>query len=785
MRPRSDLRLSPRRPSIPPLLVCGMSLWLASACAYERCIALNPETCRHAALVSFAFAVLALAFVVAAIRNVYGFAVCALALGVCLACTQAASVKDIGYKLDGSKIDSGEIVLVSDASRGTFGQTAASIVQTGSGRSIKAIAVLPNDANYYCGQRLNVSGNIEFADWLKDSRAWRNATACRLTIRSIEIEEDRSPLGVLFGLRRQALEGIGSDDAAYALIQALSCGNKEFLKESDAYSAYQTCGLAHLVAVSGAHLVIVTSLVASLFKSVRVPRKIALFILITLMAAYVVLAGMPLSAIRAAIMSSVGILALLGKRRPSSLNALGMGLIAILCASPESSVSVSLALSALSTLGIVLFSPIISRIIESLLPFRARPLLDPLALTVSASMLSQLYACSLFSQLPLVSCLANAACAPLFPLCCSMGILSALFTAFQLPFSRFVVALAHAACSALNLIVKLIWSIPYASVPVSIEPRFALVVTCALCALLWLMWERLLDKRCLIAVVCCSFAPVVALSITVPSDAITMLDVGQGDSFLIQSHGLRMLVDTGNQDSKLLEQLGRCRVSHLDAVLITHADDDHCGSLDALSRAVEVDKVLVAQDMLTCDDSACKQLVVNAKKLSACVEGVERGDEIQMGGFTFTVLWPDSFEEQGGNADSVIFRASYDAEQDGHEDFSALFTGDAEMPQLDELAKGNVNLDVDLLKVGHHGSRNAMTKTQLELISPRIALIGVGKNNRYGHPADGIISMLDNAQCLVFRSDADGTVAIEMSSSGVKARKVSQLGMQFVFAELE
>ena len=251
-----------------------------------------------------------------------------------------------------------------------------------------------------------------------------------------------------------------------------------------------------------------------------------------------------------------------------------------------------------------------------------------------------------------------------------------------------------------------------------------------------------------------------------------MLDVGQGDAFLIASEGKSLLIDTGNHDRMLLDQLARCHIIHLDGVLITHADDDHCGSLDAIQQAVDVDTVIMAKGMQDIEDDSCKSLVLQAKGTARNVKEVEAGDSFDIGRFHVSVLWPECIRDDGGNADSIVARVEYDDDGDGRSDIQALFTGDAEEEQIQSLVSKGLLGNVDILKVGHHGSHKSMSIEQAELLDPEIALIGVGANNRYGHPTEEVLEQLDDLDCKVFRTDLDGGVRLELGQSTVKARKL-------------
>ena len=134
---------------------------------------------------------------------------------------------------------------------------------------------------------------------------------------------------------------------------------------------------------------------------------------------------------------------------------------------------------------------------------------------------------------------------------------------------------------------------------------------------------------------------------------VTMLDVGQGDAFVLRSAGRTLLIDTGNHDDLLLQGLARQGIRHLDAVAITHADDDHCGSLSVLKGVVGVDCVLLANEMLICENAKARNLVRTAADVAGAadaVKGVSVGERIVLGRFALDVIGPDSFTEDGGNA---------------------------------------------------------------------------------------------------------------------------------------
>lgn len=765
-------RTAPARPALPIAFACAMPFWLGCALSFSACRLACAQECLWAVEISAAACVAVAIAGIATRGNAIALAALALAVGCFLGCAEGRSLHIAASTVPETVPGAIEVTLSEDSKAGRDAETAFGTALLPDGRTLEVLLSLPADAPLLRGARIACSGSLSQADFGRSDYLWRNGAVARLSVSAFEELDAPPPLGILMGIRAEALDAIGSADAGHALMQALACGYRHDISQMPEYAQFQTCGLAHLVAVSGAHLVIVTGLAASALRSLRVPWRVSIGILLGAMGAYLVLSGMPVSAVRAAIMSSIGILALFGKRRPSSLNALGLGVFAIVGSSPSASLSASFILSALSTAGIVLFAPLVRFWLASTPLDRAPFAADALSLTVGAAIPAQLYACSLFSQLPLMAPVANVVTAPLFPVACGLGLAAGALGAF-IPLGPLAAAAALPA-KALMLAVSFMSSIPFASVPVSIEAGPAVALSAVTAAILWLAWPLPGKGRRAPLLAAALIAALALLPGLIPTgDAIVMLDVGQGDSFLITSQGQTLLIDTGNQDTRLLAQLAENRIAHLDSVLVTHRDDDHCGSLDALARAVDIDRVLVANDMLKSSDPDCQAVIAQARRAAREAVGLSLGDRFEVGSFTAQVIWPASFADEGGNADSLCLLVEYDGDGDGAVDFTSLFTGDAEAGQLARMLQSGSVGDIDVLKVGHHGSRNGMTAEEARQLAPEIALIGVGEGNRYGHPAQEILEMLAEEGCAVFRSDEDGQVRCAFSAEGIS---VSRMG---------
>lgn len=663
-----------------------------------------------------------------------------------------------------------------EGSKGTFGPRCFAKTTLPGGQ------VITVQLNFSKGERLVRYGDVFEANVLfsalRDkaaSYAWQRGIVAVSQAENISFLERQDVFGGVLKARNASIDVLGLFGGEGAdVLQALVCGYRTSLSDSSVYTAFKATGLAHIVAVSGAHLVIVCALVGMITRMFRVPRALAIGVQVVIMLGYLVLAAAPPSAIRAALMTAASMSAFFARRRPASLNALGACIVVMIALDPVSSLSVSFALSALSTLGIVVFASLFSAWLEACSPRIPRFARDALSLTFASSIVAQPLSTALFSQLSLVSPLANIVVAPLLPVVCAGGLVGSLVSLVFPEGGMVILGAAVAGADLLCAIVRGCASLPYASIPVTLSLEVAFVLSAAGVIALWIGWPRLHLRvvACLAAALGACFVGAVILAPRFAANEIIMLDVGQGDAFIIRSQGSTVLVDTGNQERLLREALARQGVFQLDAVIVSHADDDHCGSLASLGGSVGIKRVLLANDALNCACDACSKLRVSAHELvgKPSVEGLSVGDVLQVGVFDLTVVWPREFSEEGSNADSVCLLVQADTNTDGVGDWTTLFTGDAEHEELSTLIDSGVLGSVDVLKVGHHGSKNALIPEVAEALSPSIALVSVGAQNRYGHPAEVTLDMLEGVGANVWRSDQAGDVSCKFTSEGIAVK---------------
>lgn len=657
-----------------------------------------------------------------------------------------------------------EFVIEEDSKTSSYGSKSIGRVESGSFKGEKVQLFFTNEQKYLVGQRFSARTMLsepgeEFKSFYNDK-----GIAFSANIGDLERVEEKSLSGFFSELRERMLAILGCGSEEQILLRAILLGERSELFDAGFYHDIKVVGLAHFVAVSGAHLVIVTGFITLLLRCLHLRARYSVAIQAIFLVVYLALVGFPLSCIRAAIMSIITLFALLAKRRASAMSALGLTTMIMTVFDPSVVHQLSFQLSVASTFGIVLFMPLLDGWFVKLFPKLPEFIRETLSMTLSALVFSLPLSASQFSTIPLVSPLANVVATPYLTMLLIAGFSSILLSS-AIPAS---LALLKILTGGLLFILSLIAKVPGASLPVSWDVQISLFVTSILAVSIWFWWPtpRAPTRATFFGIGACCIVLIVAIFgvKSLPADdRVVMLNVGQGDSFALVSDKRTVLIDTGNQNEMLNSALARNGIDHIDAVLITHPDDDHCGSLESLQGVVEVDKVIVARGLIGNEADNARSFVSCAKRVVGDdgISEVSAGDIIRFRKFTLEIVSPESIENDGGNEDSICLYANYDGDNDGKQDWSGFFCGDAEVEVLVNLNEQGKLHRVDLYKVGHHGSKKSITQELASILEPKVALIGVGKNS-YGHPREEIINYLEAENTSVHRSDVCGDCRITL-----------------------
>ncbi|MDL2300315.1 MBL fold metallo-hydrolase [Clostridiaceae bacterium OttesenSCG-928-D20] len=251
----------------------------------------------------------------------------------------------------------------------------------------------------------------------------------------------------------------------------------------------------------------------------------------------------------------------------------------------------------------------------------------------------------------------------------------------------------------------------------------------------------------------------VALTPGADSLEIVFIDVGQADSIFLSCKGEHMLIDSGNiADSDLifafLEERG---IESLKYVINTHPHEDHVGGLPAAFKAAAVETVYSGVEDSTL--VPFKNLKKAAEKQGLSITVPEMGSKITLGSAELTFLSPLREHEILNNMSLVIRLV--------HGKNSFLFTGDMERDEELDIINAGYDLDVDVLKLGHHGSSTSSSYIFLNEVMPTYGIISCGANNDYGHPHEEVLSKARDAEIKLFRTDMQGSVTCISNGEGL------------------
>ena len=772
------------RPAIPLLLQCAAALWLGCLAVGEWRSSLSAEVC-IVVIFPACFIVGAAAYFLRnriEIKRIFiWFAF--FALGAMLVVASGQSLQHKRAVLSGLSSATCSVRILDDVSETAFGYQATALawpldagLEERTFNSWKVMLQL-DDASLSYGDEFLAKVTFHAVD--NDSLAYLDKRGIALRCSVSEVRNVQpSGLGILSGVRSDFSERIDrylaafrSNDDAKAVVKALVIGDRQDLFKSTLYNDVKVTGLAHLVAVSGAHLAIVFMVLSAVMHLFNVSKKYALALQLLFLFLYLIMVGLPISCIRAALMTGIGLCSFLSMKRSYALSSLGAAVITMIALDASAAFSVSFGLSVLSTMGIVLFAPRLISWFPTKGKLATSLLVEPFAMTCAALITTFPLSISSFSQFSLVAPLSNILAVPFVTLSCVLGILS--FASMPIDFLSEIFAVGSYACSACFVgVVEALANTPVPSIPVDASLGLLVGASILICGALWFVWPRHFPVKGFSAFLLAVLVFVGAVGAgAARGTAVVMLDVGQGDAMLIKSQGLTFLIDTGNNPKKLYAALARNGVMHLNGLLVTHADDDHCGCLADLRGVVGVDAIYLAKGMETVGTTKTDNLIADASVTAkGNLVSLAVGDTFSVGSMTAKVLSPGQLIDKGENKDSLCIVVTSDLNADGKPEWKLFFGGDAESDVLDGLADKKELSDIDVLKVSHHGSKASLNQKLVGEMQPKVALISVGEGNRYGHPNADIVSLLQSGGTKVYRTDLQGDVVCNLGQDEITVR---------------
>lgn len=571
----------------------------------------------------------------------------------------------------------------------------------------------------------------------------------------------------------------------------------------DTEEDFRKGGLMHILAISGMHVSYIIIGISSLFGKAK--NKIIKIISILLMIFFMILTGMTTSIMRAVIMAVISVLAKILHRKSDIYTNLSISTFIILAINPYYILDIGFELSFMATIGIVFLHPRLLKILKKILKIKEEnktekylkkkvktlkekleelikkfliTIIEGFSISVSANILIMPILISNFNTLSLTFWISNILVSPFIGPIIFLGYISYFISFASITLSKIILIPLENIINLLIIITKEISKNPLSSIIVK-TPYLIEIVIYYLFILFYVYRMKIKKKT---RHIICVLMIIALLSnyafyfIYNKELQINFVDIGQGDCTLICTpQGKNILIDGGGSENSsydvgkniLFPYLLSRRIKKIDYIFISHFDSDHVGGLIYILKELKVKNIIMGIQYEECENY--KNITKIAKDKNIKVKVVEAGKKVKIeNDVYFDILWPskDNMISQNAiNNNSLVCKLTY-------KNFSMLFTGDIEKEAEDAILSryknNNEILRVNILKVAHHGSKTSTICNFLTVVNPKYAVIGVGKDNKFGHPSDITIENLNKENIQIYRTDQMGEIVIRTDGRKVK-----------------
>ena len=665
--------------------------------------------------------------------------------------------------------------------------------------SDRILVWLPRGIKVVHGDRLRVTTELEIAEDFegfayRDYLARQGVGAIGRPRTGDVVGRTSGPAEAVAGARAVLLRGLNRviPEPEAALGAGILLGVRASIAP-EISDAFTRAGLTHVIAISGWNIAIVVAVIAALARPLATRpggRWTTASVAVVAVAGYVVLVGASPSVVRAALMAGCMLVARLGGSRAHAASALELAALVMLAIAPAVLWDVGFQLSLLATAGLIWFGAPVERRLARW-PGWVR---EPVALTLAAQLTTLPVILVNFERLSLVSPIANVLVVPFVPLAMLFSAIAS--SAGVLDGAAHVPGLGEAltwfaggaAWLVLDLMIALgsaVASVPLASIEVAIPPPMAVAWLPMLGLASWALRtprQEIADgatpvegpdgalgalaRRIASPVPIGAALLVTLLAVTfgARSDGmlhVTILDIGQGDAILVEApSGATALIDGGPDPDLTLRRVGANRPFFgrtVDLLVLTHPHHDHITGLVEVLDRFRIGAVLHAG--IAFESPTYDRLLSDASGARVPIGLARTGQVLTLDATTsIEIIYPTAADalaplpEGDINNGSIVMLLR-------HGGFAALLTGDAKEPIEATLLARGLLPTIDLLKVGHHGSRFSSTPALLDAVRPRVAVISAGLGNPYGHPARETLDRLAaRPEIAVYRTDLDGDV---------------------------
>ena len=562
---------------------------------------------------------------------------------------------------------------------------------------------------------------------------------------------------------RDTINGTLTDEEGNLLL-AILLGDKDKLSE-DIQESFKTSNLSHMLAVSGAHVSYIILGLTYVLQNSIIGKKNGKIVCIFFLLVFMAITNFTPSVTRACIMAVLTLFSGIIYRKSDVYTNISVAALITLIFNPYSLLDLGFQLSYGGTIGIIIF---IKRIQEKKSNSKVINYIKQMALvSIYANIIIIPIMMYHFNTVSFTFIISNIMASPILGIIVITGFLFIIASITVKPLTRLIAIFIKPILSILIKISQICSKLPFSNILVVTPYMFNVISYYAI--ILYCIKSKK-NNKCKIII--CLLIVLILINFIIyifPQKLrIFFIDVGQGDSTLIITPDKKtVLIDGGGSDSfdvgekVLLPYLLDRRILKIDYVLISHFDTDHCGGILTIMEKVKVKNIIISEQAEHSENyERFKKLMIHKK--IRLIE-VKKGDKIKIGRYSeFKILFPTSrlLSENPLNNNSIVAQFNYN-------NFKMLFTGDIEKLAEQQILKTEkAEIRADILKVAHHGSKTSSIPEFIKAVRPKIALIGVGKNNTFGHPNQQTIKNLENIKCRIYRTDLQGEIIIKIDQKG-------------------
>lgn len=567
------------------------------------------------------------------------------------------------------------------------------------------------------------------------------------------------------------------------LCKGLILGKTQEIEESIKEN-FRIVNISHILAISGLHVTYIVMLITIISQRIIGKKYSTVFVIVVLIF-YMFLVGFTPSIVRACIMGILVNLAFLVHRKNNFWNSLALSLLLILINNPYSILNIGLQLSYLATIGIVSFSRKIRKKIDNFkflknnlvirknnkIQTLVNKIKDNLSVMFSAQILILPIMIYNFNIIGTYFIISNLLVSVIIGTTIFLSILLVTSSFIFFPISKIF---SHILTILLQLLIIIsnISKLPFSKIYIPTSSIVSIILYYVMIYVLNFLddvYSKESDSyyriRNLIAIfkyrirknrpkvkklIIATFLLMIIMNILPKNLKVHFIDVGQGDStFIVTPHNKTILIDGGGSLNKNFDVGEKTLVPYIldrgytkiDYIFVSHFDFDHVGGILSILEELKVGKIIIGKQYENSENY--EKMIKIARKKKIEIIQADKENDIVIDEVKFNIIWPDKeniIKENSLNNNSLVMKMIY-------KNFSMLFTGDieeiAERKIIDTYKDNSDILKSDVLKTAHHGSKTSSINEFLNLVKPKIALIGVGKTNTFGHPNIEVLERLE------------------------------------------